>query len=108
MRDRFLLHGGVHHHPLEIFGLDRSTPVGHREALLPQRSDLLLTQPLTPAGYGSRAVSEQRCLLFYWDSDIGRSVPKLDLEKPVSIISTDEGVRQSGRRVRARARELQF
>ena len=50
----------------------------------------------------------RECLLFYWDSDIGRSVPELDLEKPVSIISTDEGVRQSGRRIRARARELQF
>jgi hypothetical protein len=50
MRDRFLLHGGVHHDPLEIFGLDRSAPVRHREALLQQRGELLLTQPLPPAG----------------------------------------------------------
>jgi hypothetical protein len=50
MRDRFLLHGGVHHDPLEIFGLDRPAPVRHREALLQQRGDLLLTQPLAPAG----------------------------------------------------------
>src|SRR5258707_8254961 len=50
MRDRFLLHGGIHHDPLEIFGLDRPAPVGHREALLQQRGDLLLTQPLAPAG----------------------------------------------------------
>jgi hypothetical protein len=58
MRDRFLLHGGVHHDPLEIFGLDRPAPVRHREALLQQRGDLLLTQPLTPAGQ-RRAVKRQ-------------------------------------------------
>src|SRR5258705_5139658 len=51
MRDRFLLHGGIHHDPLEIFGLDRPAPVGHREALLQQRGDLLLTQPLAPSGH---------------------------------------------------------
>ena len=49
MRDRLLLHGGVHHDPFEIFGLDRPAPVRHREALLQQRGDLLLTQPLAPA-----------------------------------------------------------
>ena len=43
MGDRFLLHGGVHHNPFEIFGLDRSTAVRHREAFLQQRGDLLLT-----------------------------------------------------------------
>src|SRR6476660_1173987 len=58
MRDRFLLHGGVHHDPLEIFGLDRPAPVGYREALLQQSGDLLLTQPLTPAGQ-RRAVKRQ-------------------------------------------------
>src|ERR1700676_4555728 len=57
MGDRFLLHGGVHHNPFEIFGLDRSAPVPHREALLQQRGDLLLTQPLAPAGE-RRAVRE--------------------------------------------------
>src|SRR6266516_3536187 len=41
MRDRFLLHGGVDHHPFEIFGLDRPAPVRHREAFLQQRGDLL-------------------------------------------------------------------
>ena len=49
MGDRFLLHGGVHYNPFEIFGLDRPAPVRHREALLQQRRDLLLTQPLAPA-----------------------------------------------------------
>ena len=49
MRNRLLLHGGVHHHPLEIFGLDRPGPVRHRKALLQQRGDLLLAQPLAPA-----------------------------------------------------------
>jgi hypothetical protein len=49
MRDRFLLHGGVHHDPFEIFGLDRPGPVCHRKALLQERRDLLLTQPLAPA-----------------------------------------------------------
>jgi len=32
--DRFLLHGGVHHDPFQILGLDRPAPVRHREALL--------------------------------------------------------------------------
>jgi hypothetical protein len=43
MGDRFLLHGGVHHNPFEIFGLDRSAAVRRREALSQQRGDLLLT-----------------------------------------------------------------
>ena len=71
-----------------------------------ERQGTELIRELT--GYGSRTLSEQRCLLFYWDSDIGRPVPELDREKPVSIISTDQSVGQSGRRIRARARELQF
>ena len=58
MRDRLLLHGGVHHDPFEIFGLDRPGPVRHRKALLQQRDDLLLTQPLAPAGQ-RRAVKRQ-------------------------------------------------
>jgi hypothetical protein len=49
MRDRFLLHCGIHHNPFEIFGLDRSAPVRYREALLQQSGDLFLTQPLAPA-----------------------------------------------------------
>ena len=40
MRDRFLLHGGVHYDALGIFGLYHPAP----EALLQQRGDLLLTQ----------------------------------------------------------------
>ena len=58
MRDRFLLHGGVHHDPFEIFGLDRPAPMRHRKALLQQRDDLLLTQPLAPAGQ-RRAIKRQ-------------------------------------------------
>jgi hypothetical protein len=48
MRDRLLLHGGVHHHPLQILGRDGACPVRHRKALLQQRGELLLTQPLAP------------------------------------------------------------
>jgi hypothetical protein len=58
MGDRFLLHGGVHHNPFEIRGLDRPATVRHREALLQQRGDLLLTQPLAPAGL-RRAIERQ-------------------------------------------------
>ena len=61
MRDRLLLHGGVHRHPLEIFGGDRTRPVGHREALLQQRGDLLLAQPLAPAA--QRRAIERRLVL---------------------------------------------
>ena len=49
MRDRLLLHGGVHHHALEIFALDRPRPMRHRKALLQQRGNLLLAQSLSPA-----------------------------------------------------------
>src|SRR6201987_4941358 len=58
MGGRFLLHGGVHHNPFEIIGLDRSAPVRHRAGLLPPRGDLLLPQPLAPAGQ-RRAVERQ-------------------------------------------------
>src|SRR5215510_15140165 len=49
MRDRLLLYSGIYRNPFEIFGVDRPGAVGHREALLQQRDDLLLTQPLAPA-----------------------------------------------------------
>src|SRR5262244_2001737 len=49
MRDRLLLYSGIYRNPFEIFGVDRFGAVGHREALLQQRDDLLLTQPLAPA-----------------------------------------------------------
>ena len=34
MRNRLLLYGGVHHHALEIFALDRPRPMRHRKAVL--------------------------------------------------------------------------
>jgi len=51
MRDRLRLHRGVHHHTLQILGLERARLVRHRQALLDQRHQLLLTQALTPARY---------------------------------------------------------
>ena len=50
MGDRLGLNGGVHHHPLQVLGLDRPGLVGHRQALLQQGRNLLLAQPLAPAG----------------------------------------------------------
>jgi hypothetical protein len=41
--------GGIRHHALEILALDSPRPVCHRKALLQERRDLLLTQPLAPA-----------------------------------------------------------
>ena len=58
MRDRLLLPGGVHHDPLEILGLDRPGPGGHRKAFLQQCDELLLTQPLAPTGQ-RRAIERQ-------------------------------------------------
>src|SRR5262249_30586344 len=49
MRDRLLLGSGIYRNPFEIFCVDRPGAVGHREALLQQRGDLLLTYPLPPA-----------------------------------------------------------
>jgi hypothetical protein len=49
MRDRLLLYSGIYRNSFEILGVDRPGAVGHREALLQQRGDLLLTQPLAPA-----------------------------------------------------------
>jgi hypothetical protein len=59
MCDRLLLHGGVHHHPLEILGRDGASWVRHRKALLQRRGELLFTQPLTPAGQ-RRAIKRKR------------------------------------------------
>jgi hypothetical protein len=58
MRDRLGLHGRVHHDALQILGLDRAGLVGDRETLLDQRHELLLAQPLAPAGQ-RRAVERQ-------------------------------------------------
>src|SRR6476646_2142170 len=41
MRDRLLLYSGIYRNSFEIFGVDRPGAVGHREALLQQRDDLL-------------------------------------------------------------------
>jgi hypothetical protein len=49
MRDRLGLHGRVHRHPLKILGLDGTSLVGNREALLDQRHKLFFAQALTPA-----------------------------------------------------------
>jgi hypothetical protein len=69
MRDRFLLHGGVHHDPLEILGLDRPGPVCHRKALLQQRRNLFLTQPLAPACQ-RRAVKRCRVLEYHFAAEV--------------------------------------
>ena len=49
MRNRLLLDGGIHHDALKVLGLDRLGSVRHRKALLQQRRNLLLAQPLAPA-----------------------------------------------------------
>src|ERR1700722_10522433 len=69
MRDRLLLHGGVHHDPFEILGLDRPGPVGHRKAFLQQRDELLLAQPLAPAGQ-RRAIERQLVPEYYFAAEI--------------------------------------
>jgi hypothetical protein len=48
MRDGFGLHRGVDHHPFQIAGRQRPGLVRHRQALLDQRHQLLLAQPLAP------------------------------------------------------------
>jgi hypothetical protein len=60
MRDRLLLHSGIHRYSLEIFGLDRAAPMCHRKALLQQPGNLLLTQPLAPARQ-RRAIKRSSC-----------------------------------------------
>jgi hypothetical protein len=69
MRYRFLLHGGVHHDPLEILGLDRPSPVCHRKTLLQQRRNLFLTQPLAPARQ-RRAVKRCRVLEHHFAAEV--------------------------------------
>jgi hypothetical protein len=66
MRDRL---GGVHHDPLEILGLDRPGPVGHRKAFLQQCDELLLTQPLAPAGQ-RRAIERQLVPEYHFAAEI--------------------------------------
>jgi hypothetical protein len=56
--DCLLLHGGIHHDPREISGLDRPSPARDRQALLQQRRKLFFAQALTPAGQ-RRAVKRQ-------------------------------------------------
>src|SRR5262245_42368106 len=55
MRDRLFLDSGIYRSPFEIFGVDRPGAVGHREALLQQPGDLLLTQ------YASHLPSGRPC-----------------------------------------------
>jgi hypothetical protein len=43
------LNRGVHRHPLQVFRLDRPGLVRHRQALLQERRELLLAEPLAPA-----------------------------------------------------------
>ncbi len=57
MRDRFLLHGGIHHDALGIFGLYHPA-----ETLLQQRGDLLLPQLLAlaaPSAEGPLSYNER-------------------------------------------------
>jgi len=58
MRDRLRLHRGVDHHAFEITGRQCPGLVRHRQALLDQRDELLLPQPLPPMRQG-RAVEWQ-------------------------------------------------
>ena len=48
MRDRFGLHRRIDHDPFEIAGCQRAGLVRHRQALLDQRHQLLLAEPLAP------------------------------------------------------------
>jgi len=48
MGDRLGLHRGVDHHPFEIAVRQRPGLVRHRQALLDQRHQRLLAQPLAP------------------------------------------------------------
>ena len=50
MGDRFGLHRGVDHHPLEVTRCYGAGLVRHRQALLNQSHQLLLAQPLAPMG----------------------------------------------------------
>jgi len=69
MRNRLFLDGGVHHHALEIPGLDRLGPVRDRKALLQQRRNLLLTQPLAPARQ-RRTIERRRVLEYHFPAEV--------------------------------------
>ena len=69
MGDRLLLDGGVHHDPLKVPGLDRLRSVRHRKALLQQRRNLLLTQPLAPARQ-RRAIERCRVLEHQFSAEV--------------------------------------
>jgi hypothetical protein len=58
MGNRFGLHRGVDHDPFEIAGRQRPGLVRHRQALLDQRHQRLLAEPLAPMRQG-RAVERQ-------------------------------------------------
>jgi hypothetical protein len=58
MRHRLRLHGGVDRHPPQVLGRQRAGGVRHREALLKQRRQPFLAQPLPPAGQ-RRALERQ-------------------------------------------------
>src|SRR5262249_21745057 len=69
MRDRLLLHSSIYRDSFEIFGVDRPGAVGHREALLQQRGDLFLTQPLAPARE-RRAIKWQLVLEHHFPTEV--------------------------------------
>ncbi len=69
MRNRLLLDGGIHHHALEILALDSPGPVRDRKALLQERRDLLLPQPLAPARQ-RRAIERQFVLEHHFPAEI--------------------------------------
>jgi hypothetical protein len=69
MRNCLLLDGGIHHHALEILALDSPGPVCHRKALLQERRDLLLTQPLAPPRQ-RRAIERRRVLEYHFPAEV--------------------------------------
>ena len=58
MRNGLWLHRGIDHHSLQVLGLDGAGLVRHRQALLDQRDELLLAQPLAPARH-RRSIERQ-------------------------------------------------
>ena len=69
VRNCLLLDGGIHHHALEILALDCPGPVCHRKALLQERRDLLLTQPLAPACQRG-AIERRRVLEHHFTAEV--------------------------------------
>ena len=55
MGNRLGLDRGVHHHPLQIPGRQGAGLVSDRQALLQQRHQLLLAQPLAPSVIDERS-----------------------------------------------------